>query len=117
MCLLLVVDDNDLMRESVAALLSLLGHDTIQARDGLEAAVIYLSKYDKIHLIIMDMVMPKMDGITATKAIKKDHPFAKIILMSEQPDQSLPKEANALLYKPFRYRDLCATVEQVLQMA
>ena len=90
MCLLLVVDDDDLVRESLAALLSLLGHDIIQARDGLEAAIIYLSKHDKIHLIIMDTVMPKMDGIAATKVIKKDHPSAKVILMTGKSDQLLP---------------------------
>ena len=115
MCTLLVVDDDEMVRTSVSAILTILGHEIIQARDGLEAAAIYLSRHDKIHLIIMDIMMPKRDGIAATKAIKKDHPSAKVILMSGQSDQLLPKEADAFLLKPFRYKDLCETVEQVLQ--
>jgi len=117
MCLMLVVDDDDLMRASVAALLSLSGHDIIEARNGLEAAVIYMAKHEKIHLVIMSAVMPKMDGIAATRAIKKNHPSAKVILMSEGSGLHLPEEADALLIRPFRYKDLCESVEQVLQMA
>jgi CheY-like chemotaxis protein len=116
-CLVLVVDDDDLVRESLAALLRLLGHDIIQAKDGLEATTIYLSKHDKIHLVIMDIVMPKMDGIAATKAIKKEHPSARIILMSGLSDQLPPVDVNAFLCKPFRYKDLCETVEEILKMA
>ena len=117
MCQMLVVDDDETVRESVSALLTLLGHEIIQARDGLEAVIIYLSKYDKINLVIMDIVMPNMDGITATKEMKKEHPSAKIILMSGQSDKIIPEEADAILLKPFRYKELCETVEQVLKMA
>jgi CheY-like chemotaxis protein len=117
MCLLLVADDDELVRETVAALLANLGHDIIQARDGLEAFLIYMAKFDKIHLVIMDIMMPKMDGIAAAKAIKKEHPSAKVILMSGHSNQVIPREAEALLLKPFRYNDLCETVEQVLEMA
>jgi len=116
LCLLLVVDDDEILRESVAAILSTLGHEIIHARDGLEALLIYKARHDKIHLVLMDIVMPKMDGITAAKAIKDAHPFAKIILMSGNPDKT-SAQADAFLSKPFRSKDLFAIVQQTLQIA
>jgi CheY-like chemotaxis protein len=117
MCLLLIVDDDDFVRDSVAAILASLGHEIIHARDGLEALKIYIAKYSAIHLIIMDIMMPVMNGIAATKAIKDIYPSAKIILMSGYSDQGCPVEADAFLAKPFRSKTLIETVEQVLDSA
>ena len=114
---MLVVDDDDLLRSAMAAMLARLGHEIIQARDGLEALTIYQAKHPEIHLIIMDIMMPKMNGIAATRAIKEVHPSAKIILMSGRPGQGLPMEADAFLSKPFMSKALYETVEQVLKMA
>jgi CheY-like chemotaxis protein len=117
MCQLLVVDDDEMVRESASALLAMLGHQIIQAKNGLEAVIIYLAKHDRIQLIVMDVTMPKMDGITATRAIKKEFPSAKVILMSGHSDQLIPEEADSFLLKPFNYKDLREKVEQVLAMA
>ena len=115
--MMLVVDDDDLVREAVAAILASLGHEVIHARDGLEALTVYNAKYLEINLVIMDIVMPNMDGIAATRAIKDVHPSAKIILMSGYADQLCPAEADAFLPKPFMCRTFCETVEQVLKKA
>lgn len=117
MCLLLVVDDDDLVRESVAAILASFGHDIIRASDGLEALTVYTAKHPSIDLIIMDIVMPKMDGIAAARAIKEIYPSARIILMSGHSDQCCPAEADAFLPKPFPSKTLYDTVEQVLRAA
>ena len=117
MCLMLVVDDNDFVRECVAAILASLGHKIIYAVDGLEALTIYKAMYPMIRLVIMDIAMPKMDGIAATRAIKEAYPNAKVILMSGYADQLCPAEADAFLPKPFRSKTLCEIVEQVLKMA
>ena len=117
MCLLLVVDDDELVRESVSAILASLGHDILQAGDGLEALVLYNAKHDKIHLIIMDIMMPIMDGIVSIKAIKEKHPFAKVILMSGHSEEKIPKEADAFLSKPFKSKALCDIVDKILKMA
>jgi len=117
MGLLLIVDDDDLVRESVAAILANLGHDTLQAKDGLEAVQVFAARHREIHLVIMDVVMPNMDGIAATRAIMDAHPSAKIILMSGHSDQTIPPEAAAFLSKPFRSRTLGETVERILKRA
>jgi len=117
MSLLLIVDDDDLVRESLAAILGNLGHDTLQAKDGLEALQLFNARHQEIHLVIMDVVMPKMDGITAAKAIMQAHPSAKVVLMSGHSDQTIPPEAAAFLSKPFKSRTLSETVEHVLRMA
>jgi YesN/AraC family two-component response regulator len=70
-------------------MLASFGHEIIHARNGLEALTIHLARYPDINLTIMDIMMPKMDGIAATKAIKEIHPSAKIILMSGHSDQCL----------------------------
>lgn len=114
MCLLLVVDDDDALREAMAAILAALGHDVLHARDGLEALHIHKAKHDQIHLILMDIKMPKMDGIAATKVIKETYPSAKIILMSGNPEH-VPVEADAFLSKPFRSKDLFQIVHQTLE--
>jgi len=113
MCLLLVVDDEDLIRESVAEILSVLGHDIIHARDGLEALRIFKTKTSDIHLILMDIMMPRMSGIAAAKAIKQDHPSTKIVLMSGYTDE-IPSEADAFLSKPFRGKDLRDVIQKIL---
>jgi YesN/AraC family two-component response regulator len=98
-------------------MLASFGHEIIHARNGLEALTIHLARYPDINLTIMDIMMPKMDGIAATKAIKEIHPSAKIILMSGHSDQCCPVEADAFLPKPFRSKTLYDTVEQVLKAA
>ena len=114
MCLMLVVDDDELVRVSVAAILATMGHDIIFARDGLDAVAIYKIKHHEINLVLMDIIMPKMDGIAATRAIKNAHPTAKVILMSGYTDHISPIEADAFLPKPFRSKTLCHMVEQIL---
>lgn len=115
---LLVVDDDETVRESVAAVLSAFGYGVIQAKDGLEAILLYRGMSASISLIIMDVVMPRMDGIAAARVIKEMNPFAKIILMSgysEQPPMEV--KPDGFIPKPFKSKNLRVIVEQVLQMA
>ena len=65
----LVVDDTDDVREFVAMQLRFSGYDVIEARDGLEA--VELARANCPALIIMDLQMPGMDGLTATRMIRQ----------------------------------------------
>jgi CheY-like chemotaxis protein len=90
-----------------------LGHQVVLAVDGLEALRECKARRGKIDLILMDVMMPDMDGLTAAKAIREAHPRSKIILMSGYTDQ-VPLEADAFLHKPFRCRDLLEVVQRLL---
>jgi len=114
---LLVVDDDEMVRYSVSELLSNLGYHIIQAKNGLEATMVYDQKSQQIDLVIMDIVMPVMDGIAATKIIKDTYPLAKIILMSGYYNQTLPIETDAFLSKPFSMKALCENIEHLLKTA
>ena len=67
---ILVVEDNDKNRELVKDILELQGYHVLEAKDGAEGAA--MAKEHKPDLVIMDIQMPVMDGLTAAKIIKND---------------------------------------------
>jgi len=112
---ILVVDDDELVRISVANLLQALGFTTSEASDGLEAIRLYQSRHGEFSLVLMDIVMPNLDGIDASKEIKTHDPAVKVVLMSGYSDRPVVEaEADAFLSKPFTSRELLQTVEKVL---
>jgi CheY-like chemotaxis protein len=112
---LLVVNDDEMMRICVTAILNALGYEVVEAKDGLEALLIYRARRAEISLIIMEIMMPRMDGIAATKVIKATEPTAKVILMGHPGHDLLEVPADAFIYKPFNARDLKEAVRRVLQ--
>jgi len=112
---LLVVDDDEMVRVFVTAILATLGYDIVEAKDGLEALLVYQAMRSEISLIIMDIMMPRMDGIAATKVIKATDPSTKVILMSGHSEHD-PAEAKAdgFIPKPFSGKDLLEVVQKVL---
>ena len=81
--MVLIVDDEAAQREQIATCLNDLGINTIEAQDGVTA----LQAIDNSHpaVIIMDIRMPKMDGVAAAEAMVKNSD-AKIVLMTGDPD-------------------------------
>jgi two-component system chemotaxis response regulator CheY len=104
---ILVVDDSASIRQVVSIALRGAGYEVIDACDGKDA----LSKMtgDKINLIISDVNMPNMDGITFVKEVKK-HPrykFAPVIMLTTEAGQGKMAEgraagAKAWVVKPFQ---------------
>ena len=86
----LVVDDAIFMRRMISGLTSQLGYEIIEAENGEEAVA--LAKAELPDIIVMDIVMPKMDGITAMKMIKSERDV-KVILCSSLIDKKQIKEA------------------------
>jgi len=117
-CNVLVVDDDVLVRNSIAAMLTSLKHDVIQAKDGLEALSVYKSTNVEISIVIMDIKMPVLDGIEATILIKEFNHHAKIILMSGYSEK-IPSKAkpSAFLAKPFTRAELGEIVHLVMKSA
>jgi CheY-like chemotaxis protein len=77
---ILVVDDNDQIREMLRLLLEQAGHEVLEAANGKLA--MNLLKKEQADLIITDIIMPEMEGIDLIMAIRSIHPRAKIIAIS-----------------------------------
>jgi len=112
---ILVVDDDAAQRIGISGLLERLGFAVIQAGNGLEALENYSIYHDGISLVIMDISFPRLDGIDATRKIRRMDPSSKIILCSQYMDQlALDSMPEALLKKPYNGRVLWDIVQQVL---
>jgi two-component system response regulator (stage 0 sporulation protein F) len=101
---ILVVDDDDGVREMLADFLGLLGYQPVLACNGREA--LNLLKEHQISLVVSDIKMPVMDGMELLREIKKQHTDLGVILITGyEPDysQASVKEAGASDYltKPF----------------
>ena len=128
MARILLIDDEDDLREFVALALNYHGHEVTEARSGRiiteppEGAA-PVSAFD---LIITDMLMPDTEGMETIIAARKANPAGKIIAMSggnrggsavNYLQQALLLGADATLDKPFSTADLFRTVEQTLHAA
>jgi two-component system chemotaxis response regulator CheY len=104
--IILIVDDAHFTREVLRKIIKSAGITTkiIEAADGMEAVMKY--KEYKPNLVTMDVLMPKVDGIQALRAIKKIDPSAKVIMISSSGKSHIVQEAMKLgaldyVLKPF----------------
>lgn len=113
----LVVDDDDQITEAIEIYLKNEGISVITAKDGIEALTAV--EKEEIHLIIMDIMMPRMDGIKATFKIResKNIPIIMLSAKSEDTDKILGLNIGADDYitKPFNPLELVARVKSQLR--
>ncbi len=117
---ILIVDDSPFFRASIKKTLTdaKIGTNYYEARDGKEAISQYITK--KPHLVIMDIVMPNVDGIKATKAITTHDPKAKIIVISAKENKETVDEvvklggAKDYVLKPFDSSTIVMAVSKQL---
>lgn len=111
----LIVDDEELIREVIKEYLKLEKIDYLEASDGYEA--INLVKNNTFDVVIMDIMMPKMDGYTAVKEIRKfsNVPFIMLSARSEEYDKLTCFDIGVDDYvtKPFSPRELIARIKAV----
>lgn len=112
---ILICDDESLIRDVIKEYLLIEKFQVFEASNGLEAIEIVANK--DIDLVIMDIMMPKMDGYQAIKEIKKikDIPFIMLTARSEEFDKLLGFDIGADDYvtKPFSPKELVARVKAV----
>lgn len=115
----LVVDDEKPLRDFVRRNLEVRGYKVKTASNGLEALAIF--KNEEIHLVIMDVMMPHMDGLEATRRIRQDSHVPIIVLtaMGEEADKvrAFDQGADDYLTKPFGVGELLGRVKAVLRRA
>ncbi|CAZ88237.1 Chemotaxis protein CheY [Thiomonas arsenitoxydans] len=116
---ILIVDDSASLRQVVNIALASAGYEVIEAVDGVDA----LTKLDgrKIHLIISDVNMPNMDGITLVKEIKQkaDYKFTPIIMLTTESQDDMKAQgqaagARAWVVKPFQPAQMLAAVSKLI---
>ncbi|MBT9775288.1 response regulator [Clostridium sp. MCC353] len=114
----LVVDDEARMRKLVKDFLTVKGFQVIEAADGEEAVDIYFDQKD-IALIILDVMMPKMDGWEVCKTIRKysQVPIIMLTARGEERDelQGFDLGVDEYISKPFSPKILVARVEAILR--
>ncbi|WP_375507135.1 response regulator [uncultured Nostoc sp.] len=116
--LILVVDDEPAIRDVTKTSLESHNYKAITASDGIEAIALYAEYRDKISLVLTDMLMPSMDGITTIRTLRKINPNVKIIAVSGLTSQDKVNTAydmgiKAFLSKPYTASQLLQTISTV----
>lgn len=117
--LVLVVDDETAMLEVTKATLETYNYRVVTANNGMEAIAAYAQNKDAIDLVIMDIMMPEMDGKTAIRTIKKINADAKVIavsglITSQEIIRELDGDVKAFMSKPYTNDDLLRVVGEVV---
>jgi PAS domain S-box-containing protein len=117
--LILVVEDEPLIQQVTQTLLADYNYRTLIARDGIEAIALFAERKYEIDLVLMDIIMPSMDGLTALRTLQKLNSQVKAIVTSGLASNSQLAEATeigvkAFLPKPYTTKELLDTLHRVL---
>jgi PAS domain S-box-containing protein len=116
--LILVVDDEAPVRESTRISLESYEYQVLTASNGREAIDLYAKHSQDIRLVLLDLMMPLMDGPETSRILKRMNPDVEIVAMSGLSSKSMIREAAAagvqrFLSKPFTVRELLGTLQEV----
>lgn len=115
----MIIDDSATLRQVVSMTLKKAGYAPVEAHDGKDA----LSKLkgQKVHLIICDVNMPEMDGISFIKELKRlpDYRFTPLIMLTTESQEAKRMEgreagAKAWIVKPFKPQQMLSAVEKLI---
>ncbi len=117
---LLLVEDEDIVRENIAEMLTELGYLVTECRNGREAVDFYKEHASNIDLVVLDMVMPEMNGLEAFAHMKEINPDVKALVATGYAVESEARDALkegvvGFLQKPFKMRDLAHKLRNVLK--
>ncbi len=116
----LVVDDEDYIRDSVRLILEEEKYGFLEASDGYQALEILEKRRDEIDIVMTDIKMPDMDGITLLKIIKERYPEKIVIIITGYPSletaiETLKLGADDYITKPFNVNDVNAKLSRSLE--
>jgi len=116
---ILLVDDEDVIVDVGLSLLEILGYEVLVATSGKEALEIFEDNLAKVDLVILDMVMPKMDGSQTFKMLKERNPEIKVLLSSGysingKASEIMSMGCNGFIQKPFKMGDLSIKMREIL---
>ena len=116
---ILLVEDEDMVRDLARTVLEQHGYTVLEARDGAEALRICEQADQPIHLAVTDVVMPRMDGAELAARLRTLSPDTRILYISGYADHTIVRHGTAdpatpFLHKPFTPTALAAKVREVL---
>ena len=118
--MLMIVDDDAIVRRAVAKAVETLGYSTVEATSGTDAVEIYRAHKDEIRGIVLDMVMPQMSGRATYVALREIDPTVPVLLMSgyavnEEVQAILDLGVKAFVAKPHSVEQLAEALSVALQ--
>jgi CheY-like chemotaxis protein len=111
---ILVVEDTEEVRRMICQILMQHGYKVLEASDGVEALKVYGAN---IHLVLTDVVMPKMNGRELAEHLRRINPATRLIFMSGYSDDPLVnriEQLSVFLAKPFTSMALTRKIREVL---
>jgi CheY-like chemotaxis protein len=117
--LILLIDDEPVVREMWGDFLNTLGYRVITARDGKEGIAVFEQNQDEIDLVILDLIMPRLGGKETLIKIKEIKPDIKVIITSgfteyEKMSEMLGKKTVGFIPKPSQLGEISLKIEEVL---
>lgn len=117
---ILVVDDEETVRALVSRTLTKAGYSVLLAADGIEALEVFQKQEEMIHLVLLDLTMPRLSGEETFAEIKRLHPAVPIMLSSGYNEQDISarfsgKDLAGFIQKPYRIHHLLQKIQTVLQ--
>jgi len=117
---ILLVDDEEMIRQLGETLLEQLGYEVHTCSDGAQAVGYYTDHFREIDVVIMDMIMPVMNGMDAFIRMKKINPGIKALISSGFSTTGESKEINKMgvkgfIGKPYHLKDLAAKIKKVIE--
>jgi two-component system, cell cycle sensor histidine kinase and response regulator CckA len=115
---LLVVEDEEMVRQMLASCLQTCGYHVLEAANGAEALEICARIQTPLHLLITDSVMPKMSGKELSLRVRAKFPNIPVLLMSghieDESETQVPGERMEFLQKPAKPSELTRKVRDIL---
>ena len=119
MAKILIADDSDAIRLVLKDILSIGEHEVLaEAVDGAEAVDFY--KQHSPEILLLDLAMPKKDGLQVVQEVIELDPKAKIVLITASDDQKVISEclksgATSYISKPFDFNSVLKTIKEILE--
>lgn len=115
----LLVDDDEMVRGAAREMLRSIGYEVMCCNDGDEALSLYEQNGNGFDVVVLDIVMPRLDGVACLRELKRINPDIVVVAVSGYSDKAketeiLQEGARAFLRKPFHVSELTQTLSKAL---
>ncbi len=119
---ILLVEDEELLRDLVESMLASKGYRVLTARDGQEAVQIFMQQKNKIHLVVTDLGLPRLGGWEAARIMLKERPNLPVVVATGYLDPEAKQAmteggVREFVQKPYQGRELTHRIREVLDRA